>query len=564
MATAEEYAGWIVQNQDKRGTPEFDTVAQAYKLSKGQTDKPTMQKLPTMADSLGEAINADVSPTGAKIVSGIGSAVDNAAMRLKQLVTGGLNPQDTANVQANRDLSSVSGAPGMAGQVAGGMMMTGAPAASLYRGGAALAGRILPGMVAPTVAAGATGATVAGLTNPVLPGESEGANLAAGAAGGALGDAGARVLGRVAHPIMQSGPVRALLGEGVVPTPGQAAGANSFVGRLEQRLQSIPLIGDLITHGRNRAVAEFNEAAINRAVPAGTPRVNGIGRGAIGQVDSILHNGYNDVLDRIGSVQLTPQATQRMAAVVADPDLALPQHLQQRLNEIIQQQITNRAANGVLPADLAKRADANLGMLARGYSNSQDADQRMLARGIRDVQATWRNSIRDAATPEQQTELDALNRAFANFVRVERAAGSQGAREGVFSPAQLQSAVRATDSSARRGRFARGQALMQDLTEPAVATLPQTVPNSGTIDRGLMAMLAGGALGAGNEYLGGPGYLTGLALAPLAYSRAGSRYALGNLIPGQQAAGALARQGAPYATNAGGILASLLKQQESK
>jgi len=36
MATAEEYAAWIVKNTDKRGTPEFDTVAQAYQFAKSQ------------------------------------------------------------------------------------------------------------------------------------------------------------------------------------------------------------------------------------------------------------------------------------------------------------------------------------------------------------------------------------------------------------------------------------------------------------------------------------------------------------------------------------------------
>ena len=42
MASPEEYATWIVQNKHKRGTPEFDTVARAYELSKSQpaTDKP--------------------------------------------------------------------------------------------------------------------------------------------------------------------------------------------------------------------------------------------------------------------------------------------------------------------------------------------------------------------------------------------------------------------------------------------------------------------------------------------------------------------------------------------
>lgn len=34
MATADEYAAWIVKNADKKGTPEFETVAEAYKLAK--------------------------------------------------------------------------------------------------------------------------------------------------------------------------------------------------------------------------------------------------------------------------------------------------------------------------------------------------------------------------------------------------------------------------------------------------------------------------------------------------------------------------------------------------
>ena len=36
MATADEYAAWIVANQDNKNTPEFDTVAEAYKLAKSE------------------------------------------------------------------------------------------------------------------------------------------------------------------------------------------------------------------------------------------------------------------------------------------------------------------------------------------------------------------------------------------------------------------------------------------------------------------------------------------------------------------------------------------------
>lgn len=44
MATAEQYAEWIVANQDKKGTPEFNTVAEAYRLAKGQTTKEKSQQ----------------------------------------------------------------------------------------------------------------------------------------------------------------------------------------------------------------------------------------------------------------------------------------------------------------------------------------------------------------------------------------------------------------------------------------------------------------------------------------------------------------------------------------
>ena len=43
MATADEYAAWIVKNSAKRGTPEFDTVAQAYQLAKSDENLVTAQ-----------------------------------------------------------------------------------------------------------------------------------------------------------------------------------------------------------------------------------------------------------------------------------------------------------------------------------------------------------------------------------------------------------------------------------------------------------------------------------------------------------------------------------------
>jgi hypothetical protein len=61
MATAQEYAAWIVKNADKRGTPEFDTVAQAYQFAKSQeTTAVTQQQIapPPRQPTLGQQLVA--------------------------------------------------------------------------------------------------------------------------------------------------------------------------------------------------------------------------------------------------------------------------------------------------------------------------------------------------------------------------------------------------------------------------------------------------------------------------------------------------------------------------
>jgi len=54
MATADQYAAWIVQNASKRGTPDFDTVVRAYELAKRE-ETPSVP-IPTQAPGIGEKI----------------------------------------------------------------------------------------------------------------------------------------------------------------------------------------------------------------------------------------------------------------------------------------------------------------------------------------------------------------------------------------------------------------------------------------------------------------------------------------------------------------------------
>jgi hypothetical protein len=79
MATSEQYAQWIVDNADKRGTPEFNTVAEAYKASKLRSSAPEPAAAPTEAApvekteerTFGEA----ATDLAAGLKSGIGSVI---------------------------------------------------------------------------------------------------------------------------------------------------------------------------------------------------------------------------------------------------------------------------------------------------------------------------------------------------------------------------------------------------------------------------------------------------------------------------------------------------------
>jgi hypothetical protein len=64
----------------------------------------------------------------------------------------------------------------------------------------------------------------------------------------------------------------------------------------------------------------------------------------------------------------------------------------------------------------------------------------------------------------------------------------------VFSPSQLAAAVRKSDKSAGKGAFAKGDALMQDLSDRAQSVMGSNVGNSGTADRALAAYVASNAL----------------------------------------------------------------------
>jgi hypothetical protein len=361
---------------------------------------------------------------------------------------------------------------------------------------------------------------------------------------------------------------RLLVDEGVQLTPGQIVGGK--LRRLEDGATSIPVLGDSIKGAQRRGVASFDTAAINRSLdPIGDRVPNGVrGNQAIEYARTRLGDAYENLLPNLrGDLNHTPGAG-ALPAQVGQPaipsfrqELAnirqmganLPEPQRGQLSRILDREIINRfTQNGMASGETLKDIESKLGTISRGYGRSTDYDVRTLGDAVQEAQAAMRRMVNNV-NPQYQGELARINEGYANFKKVQDAAGRVGANEGVFSPAQLHSAVRAGDTSKDKRAFSEGNALMQDLSAAGKQVLPSTVPDSGTPFRAMASAAITHPLRAAG--LGIP-----ISLASLAYTPAGQQI-LQTLLTrqGNPLYSGVANQTSPIVT--GGILEQLQRKQ---
>jgi hypothetical protein len=246
----------------------------------------------------------------------------------------------------------------------------------------------------------------------------------------------------------------------------------------------------------------LNAAAMNRALaPIGEKLPKNLsGREALAHVESKLSSAYDDVLPK-----LTTQADLEFGQRVTNlrnmvRSGVLPETEAKQFDAILKNQIINKfQGQASISGEELKGVQSELGRLSSSYSRDASFDKRQLGHAISELDASLRALV-ERTNPAYAQELKAINTGWANFKRVQRATSSLGAEEGLFSAAQLQSAVRALDMSKDKGSFARGTALMQDLSGAGKAVLGPKVPDSGTPFRSLMAT---GPIGVGAGLLSG-------------------------------------------------------------
>ena len=479
MATSEQLAQWIVNNQKLQGTPEFETVAQAYQVSKTQQPEPAQEK------------PAREIPAYQSAIVGAGKGIGDPLLAAGQYM-GGM-PAQASNAVLNKMKPFQEANPVSfgAGQLGGGMLTGGALMKSI---GA------IPSFVKASPYLQASG--VGALSGALTPNEQGKSGIDAlselpqkamyGAGGGVLGTSLGRGISNVVGPKLNEAAQK-LIGEGVNLTPGQMMGG--IPQKIEDKLTSVPLLGDIINYSKTKGIEEFNKAAYKRALePIGGKVPEETGRAGMESVKKQLTKAYDDLLPNLtykpDNQFLTSLSTIQNKIEGIDPDNA--KKVADTVFDVVSKRLNK---NGEIKGEAFKVVEEKLGGLAKTYRASQDADQKMMGDAYADALGELRQNLA-RNNPNYAEQLGKINTGWANFSRL-RSAGSMANTQERFTPSQLAAAVKAADQSAGKGATATGNALMQDLSDAGVQVLPSTIPDTGTagrqaINTALAALLGGG------------------------------------------------------------------------
>lgn len=337
-------------------------------------------------------------------------------------------------------------------------------------------------------------------------------DIAIGTGSGGIAAPVAGMLGRIINPKAANNPdIKKLADEGVRLTPGQALGG--MFGNLEQKLTSVPVLGNAIDAARARGVQDLNKAALNRSMKPLGATATETGEAGIVAAKKVLSDAYDEVIPKL-QLDTTNQGLLGRLSNLRGMAQSLPAQEAKMFDDVIAREIDGRIApNGILSGQNLKDALASIRDRGTQFAKSPDAYQSDLGKAFKQLHKELLDEMK-ASNGANGLRLSDIDKAYANFKRSERAASSVATAGGDFTPAQLHNAVKALDKSKDKGGFARGDALMQDLSGAAKRVMGNSVPDSGTAGR---LMLGGGGVGA--MMMGAnPVQLAAIPAAALAYT----------------------------------------------
>lgn len=432
-----------------------------------------------------QADNVAHMSTFDKVAAGAGKAIYDTGRGIGELI-GKVSTQDiAASRQADQALMATGA--GKVGNVLG-YVGEALPAAIL----APTAGLGAGAAIGTKMAVGGALGGAQGYAQPYASTGEHVVNTLAGAGLGAIIPGTGAAVGKVVNGLATP-EARALAAEGVRLTPGQMIGGH--VKRAEDALTSVPIVGGAIRAAQQRSLESFDRAAVNRVIaPLGAVLPDHVsGRAALIVAQKAVSDAYNSTLDQMkGKVDQT--FANNIGQLWNKYGKNLPAKEGDELGSYIQNDVLRKFDQaGNASGKIVHEIQSDLGAQASKLMRSDDLGRRQLGQAVKDLQGHVKDMLKRNNSADLNRNLQNATNSFRQLVRVNKAAGMIGAHDGIFTPAQLRSAVRATDSTRNKAAFTQGRAEMQDLAERAQGVLPSKIPDSGTAGR----LMTAGALGTG-------------------------------------------------------------------
>lgn len=441
----------------------------------------------------------------------VGAAVTNAADMGSFGVVSALAPEQMAAMRADNPVSSTLG------QIAGAMTGTGALGAAT---------RTLAKKAAPKLLGGggkaqfgrnlATDVGYAGTHGAVT-----GQDPLESAAFGALGSVGGQALGKglqkVVGGVNLDPAAKALRKRGVPLTVGRVMGPTAS--KIEDKMSSIPIAGDMVARRQTDAFEAFNKAAFEEAgAPIGyTPK--GTGPAGLDDMRSAIGDAYDNTLAG-RQFPVDDSFVDDLGAAYTHRN-QLPDDLAARFDKKMGNLADPVGEAGVMTGDQYQRAMRGLtSARSKAATTAGEFDKEYRAAATAGMDA-FTNLAGRQGGGDVVDGLSRANKAYTNLGILENAVprARNGTRSGeidIFAPSQLNDAAHAA-------RKYGGQELSA-FAKQGQKVLPSTVPNSGTADRAWQAGLGATALGGagGIDYAtDGDSNMLGKTAAALALLTAG-------------------------------------------
>lgn len=320
--------------------------------------------------------------------------------------------------------------------------------------------------------------------------------LEAGGWGAGFG-VGAKALGATVGPWATEAATR-LSGQGIRLSPGQLLGGVSQ--RMEDAATDIPFVGQMLRTRREAGQDDFNKVALNEALEPmrghhPTPQFtmeDEAGRDLVAEAHDAVSAAYRNVVPLMaGNLNDAHLLTRITNAAYQLPDAERHQFIERVLHYVDRAGYSANAA-GQIPGEAMQDIITAVRDQALRWRTSTEPGtfSSEMADAYEAAQEALEDNLATFTPPDVVDAYRAANRAFANMVSVERAAGSLGAENGVFTPSQLLSGVKGTDRSKRKTSFALGRrGPLQELAEDAKDAMGPKVRNSGTPERMFMQNL---------------------------------------------------------------------------